>query len=255
VDALRGVPQDPVWHPEGDVFTHTLLTLDQAAKGCAAGSDANPEERRILLWAALCHDFGKPKTTRRRRGRITSWGHDHAGAAIAARFLERWRAPRALTAAVEALTRRHLAPALFPRQGARRPAYRRLARELTGAGVRLKTLLALATYDQLGRTTEAARAGRFPEGERFRQAAEEAGVFEGPPTDAVLGRHVLARNIAPGPRVGRILDRCRKIQDASGEADPERILDRALAGSQKLEPRAGASVSAAPSVLPSPSAS
>lgn len=224
MDALRGVPQDPEWHPEGDVFEHTLLALDRAAE---LGPD-DPDARRALLFATLCHDFGKPATTQRRRGRITAYAHDAIGGPIARGFLERLRAPRALTDEVEALTRRHLAPALYPRQGAKHAAYRRLAREMAAAGTTLEALLRVATADQLGRTTEAALAGRFPEGEVFREQAEAAGVFHGPPEDAVSGRHVLARNIPPGRAVGRILDRSREEQDESGETDPERILDRVI---------------------------
>ena len=224
VDALRGVPQDPEWHPEGDVFEHTLLALDRATE--LAPEDA--DEERTLLFATLCHDFGKPATTRKRRGRITAYAHDAAGAPIARRFLERLRAPRALVDEVEALTRRHLAPAFYPRQGAKRAAYRRLAREMAAAGTTLEALLRVATADQLGRATAGALARRFPEGQVFRERAETAGVFREPPDDAVSGRHVLARNVAPGKRVGRILDRSREVQDATGETDPEKILDRVI---------------------------
>jgi tRNA nucleotidyltransferase (CCA-adding enzyme) len=224
VDALRGVPQDPGWHPEGDVFEHTLLALDRAAER----APEEPEARRILLFATLCHDFGKPATTRERRGRITAYAHDAAGAPLARRFLEALRAPRAVTDAVEALTHRHLAPAFYPRQGAKRAAYRRLAREMAAAGTTLDMLLLVATADQLGRTTKNAIARRFPEGEVFRERAEAAGVLRGPPLDAVSGRHVLARNIPPGKEVGRILDRSRQLQDESGETDPETILDRVI---------------------------
>lgn len=230
VDALRGTPQDPEWHPEGDVFEHTLLALDRASE---LGPD-DSEARRGLLFATLCHDFGKPATTRERRGRITAYAHDALGAPIARRFLERLRAPRALTDEVEVLTRRHLAPAFYPRQGAKPAAYRRLAREMAAAGTTLEALLRVATADQLGRTTEAALAGRFPEGEVFRQRAEAAGVFRGPPEDAVSGRHVLARDIRPGKAVGRILDRSREVQDETGETDPEKILDRVI-----QDPRGG----------------
>lgn len=224
VDALRGTPQDPAWHPEGDVFDHTLLALDRAAE---LGPE-DPDARRTLLFATLCHDFGKPATTRRRRGRITAYAHDAVGGPIARGFLERLRAPRALADTVEALTRRHLAPAFYPRQGAKRAAYRRLAREMAAAGTTLEALLRVATADQLGRATRGALAGRFPEGEVFRREAEAAGVFRGPPEDAVSGRHVLARDIPPGKAVGRILDRSREVQDTSGETDPEAILDRVI---------------------------
>ncbi len=232
VEALVGVPQDPEWHPEGDVFVHTLLALDRASEV----APADPEEHRTLLFAVLCHDFGKAVTTRRHRGRIRSSGHEPAGGPIARRFLERLRAPRRLTDAVEALTRRHLAPALFPRQGAKRGAYRRLARELAAAGTTLEMLLRVSTADRMGRTTADARARRFPAGDAFRARAEELGIFREPPVDAVTGKHVLARDIPPGRAVGRILERARRIGDQSPESDPERILDRAL-GELKIERR------------------
>ncbi len=224
VAALVGVPQDPEHHPEGDVFEHTLLVLDQAA---LAPVDA--AGRPAFLFAALCHDLGKPATTRvRESGRITSWGHDAEGAKIARGFLERLRAPRTVVEQVEVLTRRHLAPALFPRQGAKPAAYRRLAREMAAVGLTLEQLLQLATADRLGRGTPVARSRRFPEGERFRAASEEAGVFRGAAPDAVLGRHLLARKIPPGPEVGRMLERSREVQDRTGETDPEQILDQVI---------------------------
>ena len=52
--AMLGVPQDPRWHPEGDVWVHTLMVLDEAVKE----RPDDPREARLLLWAALCHDLG-----------------------------------------------------------------------------------------------------------------------------------------------------------------------------------------------------
>ena len=224
VAALRGTPQNPRWHPEGDVFEHTLLALDQAA-GLPVD---DPEARRVFLFAVLCHDLGKPPTTRLRKGRITSHGHEAVGAGIARRFLERLRLPRALVAEVEALTRRHLAPGQFPRQNSGPGAYRRLARELAAAGTNLETLHRVALADNLGRTTRVARSGCFPDGEIFRERAEALGVFRQPPGTVVRGRHLLARGLAPGPEVGRLLGECRRMQDETGETDPERILDQVL---------------------------
>ena len=60
VQALIGVPQEPKFHPEGDVWNHTVLVLDRAA-----ALRAQAEHPRELMFAALCHDFGKPDTTRR----------------------------------------------------------------------------------------------------------------------------------------------------------------------------------------------
>ncbi len=222
IEALVGIPQEPDWHPEGDVWIHTMMVLDEAAKL------RNGEDDLALMYGALAHDFGKPSTTRTLGGRITSYEHDVKGAVIAESFLERLRAPKELTKKVEALVRHHLAPALFHKNGATAKAYRRLARDLAESGVSPDLLLRVATADHLGRTTDDAFARRFPSGEHFKKMMESLDLTIEPPKDVVLGRHLIARGLSPGPEFGRILAECRDVQDETGWDDPERILDRVL---------------------------
>ena len=226
LDALRGVPQDPEWHPEGDVWVHTLMVLDVAAslRGGAGNEDF------ALMLGALCHDLGKPTTTERVDGRIRTYRHDIAGVAPTRALLGRMRAPGALVDRVGALVEHHLAPALFVKNGATAKGYRRLARKLERAGVGIELLVRVARADHLGRTTADARAGRFDAGDAFLAAARTHSVERAAPRDAVLGRHLVERGMEPGPGFGPILERCREIQDETGWTDPERILDRALAG-------------------------
>jgi len=224
IQALVGVPQEPDWHPEGDVWIHTMMVLDEAAK-LRTGND---EDDLALMYGALAHDFGKPATTRTMGGRITSYEHDAKGAVLAEAFLERLRAPKELTTRVEALVRHHLAPALFHKNGATAKAYRRLARDLDASGVRPELLLTVATADHLGRTTDDAFARRFPSGEHFKKMMESLELTVEAPKDVVLGRHLIARGLSPGPEFGRILAECRDVQDETGWNDPERILDRVL---------------------------
>ena len=226
LDALRGVPQDPEWHPEGDVWVHTLLVLDAAA---SMRGDAGDEDLALML-GALCHDLGKPPTTERIDGRIRSYRHDVAGVAPTRALLGRMRAPGALVDRVAALVEHHLAPALFVKNGATAKGYRRLARKLERAGVDIELLVRVARADHLGRTTADALAGRFDAGDAFLAAARAHSVEHAAPRDAVLGRHLVARGMEPGPGFGPILERCREIQDETGWTDPERILDRALTG-------------------------
>ena len=290
LDALRGVPQDPEWHPEGDVWVHTLMVLDAAAS--LRGGGAGPGERGpdpstrlpaavappgagargedgtappardsvrsldegergehgaippvedvtrsrddggdlALMLGALCHDLGKPATTERVDGRIRSYRHDVAGVAPTRALLGRTRAPGALVDRVAALVEHHLAPALYVRNAATAKGYRRLARKLERAGVSVELLVRVARADHLGRTTADALAGRFEAGDAFLAAARAHSVEHAAPRDAVLGRHLVARGMAPGPGFAPILERCREIQDETGWMDPERILDRALAG-------------------------
>ena len=217
VDALRRAPRDPE-RPEVDALDPTLAALDHAA----GAAPEDPGERQVFRWAVLCRDLGGPSATGRRADDAPAPARDTAGAASARRFLERLRAPRALVEAVEALTRWRSAVASLGRRDGARAAYRQLARDLAAAGVNLEMLLRVAAAHRAGR-------GRFPEGEAFRERALDLGVFRSAPTDAVTGRHVLARDIAPGKAVGRILARCRELEDEGVETDPERLLDRALA--------------------------
>ena len=220
VEALIGTPQDPRWHPEGDVWSHTLLALDRAAELRHGGG----EDDEAFMFAVLCHDFGKPLVTEGLR----SPGHDRAGVEPAQRFLHRLRAPRRLIAQVGALVRDHLAPAWYVRNEAGPRAYRRLARRLEAAGIDLRLLARVATADHLGRTTPAAARGEFPEGAVFLERASAALPGLAARAPAVRGRHLIERGFEPGPGIGRVLAACREIQDETGWSDPDRILDRAL---------------------------
>ena len=268
LDALRGVPQDPEWHPEGDVWTHTLMVLDVAASLRGAGGDGDEPEHETrpetapargrdendpgranrpaagparggatgdggedlaLMFGALCHDLGKPATTAPIGGRIRSRGHDVEGIAPTCTLLARMRAPGALVERVAALVEHHLAPALFTRNGATAKGYRRLARKLERAGASIELLVKVARADHLGRTTADALAGRFDAGDAFLAAARTCRVEHAAPRDVVLGRHLIARGWRPGPGFAPVLERCRDVQDETGWTDPDRILDRALA--------------------------
>ena len=226
LDALRGVPQDPEWHPEGDVWVHTLMVLDVAAtlRGATPG-----DEDLALMLGALCHDLGKPATTEQVDGRIRSYRHDVEGVTPTRALLTRMRAPGALVDKVAALVEHHLAPALFIKNRAAAKGYRRLARKLERAGVSIDLLVRVARADHLGRTTDDALAGRFDAGDEFLAAARAHSVEHAATRDAVLGRHLVARGMRPSPAFGPILERCREIQDETGWTDPAGILDRALA--------------------------
>jgi tRNA nucleotidyltransferase (CCA-adding enzyme) len=174
---------------------------------------------------------GKPVTTATTDGRVRSPNHDVRGVEIAARFLERMRAPNELVARVGALVEHHLAPALFIKNGASAKGYRRLARKLGAAGVTAELLARVARSDHFGRTTAEALAREFPAGDEFLARARELAVEKSPPRDVVLGRHLIARGLQPGPEFGAILERCREVQDENGWTDPERILAQVLGGS------------------------
>lgn len=225
IESMIDVPQEADWHPEGDVFVHTMMVLDEAA---SMRRDDDDDDNRPLMYGALCHDLGKPLTTEHVEGRIRSHNHDTEGVRVTERFLGRLKAPANLIRQVAALVKHHLAPGLYDRGGAKPKAYRRLARELDAAGTSMELLLRVATADHLGRTTEDARARRFPAGDHFRRQMEELEIQDEAPQDVVLGRHLIARGMKPGTSFGAILERCREVQDEHGWTDPDQILDYVL---------------------------
>lgn len=85
LQALQFTPQSPVYHPEGNVWNHTLLVVDEAAK--RKMQSKNP---KVFMWAALLHDIGKPSTTATRKGKITSYNHDEVGAQLTMQFLHQF---------------------------------------------------------------------------------------------------------------------------------------------------------------------
>lgn len=79
---LKQTMQSPKHHPEGNVWNHTLLVVDEAAK--LKGESKSP---KVFMWAALLHDIGKASTTKNKRGKITAYEHDIVGAKLAREFL------------------------------------------------------------------------------------------------------------------------------------------------------------------------
>jgi tRNA nucleotidyltransferase (CCA-adding enzyme) len=219
---LVGLVQDPVQHPEGNVWIHTLMVVDEAAL-LRDGGDAD----EALMFAALCHDLGK-QADAGDNGRVRSISHETEGADLAESFLKKLRAPFELTEAVRALVRYHMAPTLLVDGGAKPGAYRRLSRKLESAGVRMETLARLNRADHLGRNTPEAKRREYPAGDRFMEIVHELKVQQQAPRDVVMGRHLIARGLQPGVHFCGILNRCREVQDETGWKDPERILQAVM---------------------------
>lgn len=79
---LKDIPQSPEHHPEGNVWNHTILVVDQAAQ-----RKDRSEDNRAFMWAALLHDIGKAPATKVKKGRIVAYDHDKIGENMAAEFL------------------------------------------------------------------------------------------------------------------------------------------------------------------------
>lgn len=205
IKSLIDVPQDPEWHPEGDVFIHTGLVLDRAHEFI----DDLPYAKQItVMLAVLAHDFGKPATTEFIEGRLRSRGHEEAGVAPTEAFLDRLNLHTLdgynVRAQVIALVREHLKPGEFfkKREEVGDGAFRRLARKCE-----LTLLYRVAKADSLGRNAEWVPREKWYGSEAqewFIQRAKELEVEQQPPAPILLGRHLLEMGLPPGPRVGEI---------------------------------------------------
>ena len=199
LQALVGCPQEPEWHPEGDVWVHTLMVLDQAR---ARIDDLDHASQVVVMLGALCHDLGKPPTTAIIDGRIRSLEHEQAGIAPATALLDRLNVHTTagfdVRRQVLGLVAHHLAPNAFHKS--RTPvgdgAFRRLAQK-----VDLELLARLAEADCLGRTGSFDCSGVT----WFLERARALGVQHAAPDPIVKGRHLLALGLTPGPAVGAVL--------------------------------------------------
>lgn len=206
IHALIDCPQDPTAHPEGDVFIHTGMVLDEARKLI----DDLPRPKQIaVMLAALCHDLAKPHTTKIENGRIKARDHEMMGVAMTDQFLDRFKLftfdNYDVRLQVILLVKNHAVPHQWfkSREAITDGMFRRLALK-----VELDLLYRVARADCLG------RAGDFkPDAEEwFIARARKLGVEERAPDPLLMGRHVLELGLKPGPRVGEIIRAVYEMQ-------------------------------------------
>jgi tRNA nucleotidyltransferase (CCA-adding enzyme) len=188
--AIVGVEQDLTYHPEGDVWTHTLKALDALEK----------KDLKLSL-AVLCHDLGKAVTTEVIDGKITSRGHEEAGVDIAESFLRRLTDDKKLIEGVLPLVRWHFAPSAFYKQKAKNKAIRRLSTK-----VNIKELVEVAKADFFGRGTKEAKSGIFKAGEWLLKKAKELSVENSPPKPFVRGSDLIDMGLKPSPLFKKLLE-------------------------------------------------
>ncbi len=211
--ALVGIQQDPEWHPEGDVWTHTLQVVNEAAR-LRKGEEKNDI---ILMFSALCHDFGKPVTTKFLRGRWRSPSHDSAGVLPTEQFLRRITNDQNLIQKVKSLVKEHLRPIqLFKERNILNSGtIKRLSMR-----VNISDLVLLAKADYFGSSFYKADRSNFDAGNWLLLEAEKMAVHKEGPKPLLLGRHLLAMGMAPGPKMGVILKKAFEKQ-LNGDLDKE----------------------------------
>jgi tRNA nucleotidyltransferase (CCA-adding enzyme) len=230
LDALVGCPQEPEWHPEGDVWIHTLLVIDEARKRI---DDLEYPQQVAVMLGAVCHDLGKPPTTAFIDGRIRSLDHEEEGIPPSSALLDRLNVHSLqgydVRREVLGMVANHLKPGMFCK--AQPPvgdgAFRRLAQK-----VDLELLARVARADCEG------RGGGFDwwAMDWFGQRARELGVEHAPPEPLVKGRHLVELGVAPGPALGEVLRHVyeRQLDGSVADFDSAFALAREIAKERRL---------------------
>ena len=195
---LVGCEQEPEWHPEGDVWVHTLMVIDKARE---LNAELDRTQLITVMLGAVCHDLGKPATTAFIDGRIRSIDHEQAGVAPTLSLLDRLNVHSLdgfdVRGQVIGLVANHLKPGMFHKaHNVGDGAFRRLAQK-----VDLELLARLARADCLGRSGDFDCSAM----DWFLERARALGVEHQPPAPLLLGRHLLDLGMTPGPRVGDVL--------------------------------------------------
>lgn len=204
-----GCPQNPEWHPEGDVWIHNNMVVDAAAR---VRDQVDPEWQLAFMYGALLHDIAKPATTE--LPQCTAYGHDKLGEEMVATFMARLTGHGELVERVGVLVRQHLQPFMLVKAGSGDAAWKRLHRRTDG---RLDVLGWLTLADWAGRP-QRDPLGPLENGRPVRHEASEAcwkfhdilGIE--PIRPLVQGRDLIAAGWTPGSHFGVALNAAFEAQ-------------------------------------------
>ncbi len=209
--ALVGVPQEKEWHPEGNVDVHTLMVVDEARKLIA---DLPSAKQITVMLGALCHDFGKPATTKFFDGRWRSHAHDEAGVEPTISFLDTLGIYTInnfdVREQIVQLVRYHLLPGMFYKSKPGDGAFRRLARK-----VEPDLLYRVAKADSLGRNPEWLPKEKWFKAEAqewFIERVRELSIEHEAPQPILLGRHLIELGLKPSKLFGDITQAVYELQ-------------------------------------------
>jgi tRNA nucleotidyltransferase (CCA-adding enzyme) len=203
LNALRGCPQNPVYHPEGDVWVHTLMALDNAA---FLLHHVPANWRLGFMFGVLCHDVGKPETIDLKT--LTTYGHENVGRAIAGRFLKRMTSQKDIIDQTLAIVYAHMRPGALFKAGSTDGAWRRLHNTVP--------LQVLAWVTQADGTARTGRDVQMPVDELETMLGYGRQFGKSRIGPVLLGRHLIERGHRPGPGFKQILDRAFQYQLDTG---------------------------------------
>jgi len=195
--AIVGIPQSPRWHPEGDVWIHTLLSIDKMAQ-----MRKGDEKKDLkLMFATLCHDLGKATHTQIQPDRISARGHELAGVKPTKKFLYRLTDEHKFIDSIATLVEYHMTPSQYFRGKVKNKTIRKLSTK-----VDIEELVTVARADFLGRTTPESLRGVYNAGDWLLLKAKELDVYNAPPKPIIKGRDLISLGLAPSKEFKTILN-------------------------------------------------
>lgn len=235
--ALIGTMQELEWHPEGDVWIHTLMVMDQAALIIRREtSHLSDEEKLQVMLSALCHDLGKPSTTKmgEKAGvmRLRSLGHEEAGEEPTKMLFNRWAFSHDVEIASIAATTQHLKPSMLYLQKAKGTlseeqyvnALRKLVKRIYPVSWRV--LIAVAEADFRGRAIPGADTDPYLYGADFEKTILANHLDEEPTKPLIQGRDLLDRGVKPGKKMGEVIREIEHLRDEGKIKTREEALAR-----------------------------
>ena len=198
VKALIGIPQNPRFHAEGDVWTHTMMVLDEAAK--LRHQAQNPY---WFMLGALTHDFGKAVCTEEKDGVIHAYQHETAGLPLAERFLQRLTSEIKLTAYALNLVQLHMKPNTV----AEAKSAIKVTTRMFDQAIDPEALVCIALADDLGRIADK------PTGQNDAFLRERLAIFrELMQKPYVMGRDLIEAGLTPGEQFTELLRHAHKLR-------------------------------------------
>lgn len=230
--ALERTAQDPQWHPEGNVWIHTMMAVDEAAELLRDSdhADLTEKEKLHVMLGILCHDLGKPETSEEADGRIHAHGHEQAGVAPTKRLLARWRFHQRDERAVCAIVAEHLKPVMLStdyQHGRLNEeqfvnALRRLLKRVHPAS--WKSLLTVSEADRRGR----GKNSQADQSDAMRRTISDIIIRERLDETAmrtlITGQDLLKLGMQPGPAIGALLQDIENARDDGKISTPEEAL-------------------------------
>ncbi|HEY4514630.1 MAG TPA: HDIG domain-containing metalloprotein [Candidatus Paceibacterota bacterium] len=246
---LEKTEQEPEWHPEGNVWIHTLMALDVAAKLIREdNSGLNEEDKLSVMLGTLCHDLGKPSTTEMKDGKVRSHGHAEAGIEPTRALLSKFAFSGDIAKAAEIIASDHLKPGTLYREFEKgnlsdkqyTNAVRKLIKRI--APLSPQVLITASEADSRGRTLPDVLTKPYNPGIKMLEAIESGNLTQEAKTGLVMGRDIITisksmdKELNPGPQFGLIIAQVEQARDNGTISTRDEALKMLVELIEQIEP-------------------